>query len=141
MTEEERILAQIKQLYPNISDEQLSLMIISLDKTRLKNKVSKIKERRFGLSLFMLMAVALNEGKSETAAIRVAQQLADENGKNEEYVRTLWRRWKRNPEKYKRLLHEEYLELVPFMQLANRGNIKRIDEKDLWAIVFNSDPL
>ena len=143
MTEEERILEQVKQAYPNLNDEQLCLTIISLDKKGTKQKIHNAKRRRFWLTVLLLVKIEMKYGKTKAAAIRAAQKFAKSHGEGKGYVKTKWKRLEKNPEQLDSLIHDHFLEIIPQLDIQgaitvdSSTGIRTVDSLKLWNLVFD----
>ena len=151
MTEEEQVLEQFKQAYPNLSNEQLCLTIISLDKSGIEKKLRLAKRDRIRLAGLVLVWISLKDGKKDTEAIRSAQKFvdlhfytADSHVVKDEYIKELWKRKKKSPELLANTIRSYVLEMIPQLEIQgavtvdSSSGIKTVDSLKLWNLIFHN---
>lgn len=151
MTEEEQILEQFKQAYPNLSNEQLCLTIISLDKSGIERKLRIAKQDRIRLAALVLMWISLKDGKKDAEAIRSVEKFvdlhfftADSHVVGDGYVKSIWKRKKASPEFLAKTIRSYVLEMIPQLEIQgaitvdSSSGIKTVDSSKLWDLIFHN---
>ena len=97
MTNDE-LLKQLQLAYPQLNDRELCLKLLEIHG---QDKPRQHISRRSGFfeRIDFVSAMVLEtriKGDSEYAAIETVQTYATDQGKGGEYVKTLWKRYKKN---------------------------------------------
>ena len=92
------LLDQLREAYPSYSDQQLCLLLIDVageKKVRLRVYKDRRSIDKYCFIFGMVHATHVDK-VSEYKAIKRLQQQADAMGRNSQYVRDMWRRFKKS---------------------------------------------